>query len=60
MSDHSPDLDLVAIVVLALLLGVFQGPSFRAKLYRVSQEQISPAIRIPQIDRLVLNVPELR
>ena len=60
MSDHSPDLDLVAIVILALLLGVFQGPGFRAKLYRVSQEQISPAIRMSQINRLVFHVPELR
>ena len=60
MSDHSPDLDLVAIVILALLLGVFQGPGVRAKLYRVSQEQISPAIRIPQINRLVFTLPEAR
>ena len=60
MSDHSPDLDLVAIVILALLLGVFQGPGVRAKLYRVSQEQISPAIRMSQINRLVFHVPELR
>ena len=60
MSDHSPDLDLLAIVILALLLGVFQGPGVRAKLYRVSQEQISPAIRMSQINRLVFHVPELR
>ena len=60
MSDHSPDLDLLAIVILALLLGVFHGPGVRAKLYRVSHEQISPAIRIPKIDRPVFHVPELR
>jgi hypothetical protein len=60
MSDHIPDLDLVTIVILALLLGVFQGPGVRAKLYRVSQEQVSPAIRIPHISRLVCTVPEPR
>ena len=58
MSDHIPDLDLVAIVVLALLLGVLPAPGVHAKIYRASQERISSTVRIPHIDWLVFSVPD--
>ena len=60
MSDLRRNLDLVAIVLLALLLGIMQAPRVRERIHRVSQEHREPSVRIPHIGRLIFSQPELR
>jgi hypothetical protein len=60
MSDLRRNLDLVAILVLVLLLGVLQAPRVRERIHRVSQEHMERSARIPHIGRLILFQPELR